>query len=179
MLISHVEGCILLVPSQFWDFIQAANVFFASRNKFRATKISKKCRIVRSWVGFERYRSQGGEISQYNGYWNGVMIFLWGITTHMCVIKLRQDWFENVWISIKLSLKFVPGGPISNIPTLVQITAWRRRGHKALSESMMVSLRIYGSVGLNELNIRYFLPTITSDNLARSPSLPNSIPTYN
>ena len=26
---------------------------------------------------------------------------------------------ENVWISIKISLKFVPNGPINNIPVLV------------------------------------------------------------
>ena len=37
---------------------------------------------------------------------------------------------ENVWISIKISLNFVPRGPINNIPTLVQIMAWRRPGHK-------------------------------------------------
>ena len=30
---------------------------------------------------------------------------------------------ENVWISIKISLKFVPKGPINNIPALVQIMA--------------------------------------------------------
>ena len=47
---------------------------------------------------------------------------------------------ENVWISIKISLKFVPKGPISNIPALVQIMAWRRSGDKPLSEPMMVSL---------------------------------------
>ena len=40
-------------------------------------------------------------------------------------------------ISIKISLKFVPKGPISNIPALVQIMAWRRSGDKPLSESMM------------------------------------------
>ena len=33
---------------------------------------------------------------------------------------------ENVRISIKISLKFVPKGPINNIPALVQILAWRR-----------------------------------------------------
>ena len=33
---------------------------------------------------------------------------------------------ENVRISIKISLKFVPKGPINNIPALVQIMAWRR-----------------------------------------------------
>ena len=27
---------------------------------------------------------------------------------------------ENVWILIKISLKFVPKGPINNIPTLAQ-----------------------------------------------------------
>ena len=47
---------------------------------------------------------------------------------------------ENVWISIKISLKFVPKGPINNIPSLVQIMAWRRWGDKPLSEPMMVSL---------------------------------------
>ena len=47
---------------------------------------------------------------------------------------------ENVWISIKISPKFVPRGPINNIPALVQIMAWRRPGDKSLSEPMMVSL---------------------------------------
>ena len=47
---------------------------------------------------------------------------------------------ENVRISIKNSLKFVPKGPINNIPALVQIMAWRRPGDKPLSEAMMVSL---------------------------------------
>ena len=31
---------------------------------------------------------------------------------------------ENVCISIKISLKFVPNVPINNISALVQITAW-------------------------------------------------------
>ena len=47
---------------------------------------------------------------------------------------------ENVRISINISLKFVPKGLINNIPTLVQIMAWRRPGDKPLSEPMMISL---------------------------------------
>ena len=47
---------------------------------------------------------------------------------------------ENVWISISISLKFVPEGPINNIPALVQIMAWRRPGDKPLSEPMQVNL---------------------------------------
>ena len=44
---------------------------------------------------------------------------------------------ENICIPIKISLKFVPGGPIGNIQALVQIMAWRRPGDKPLSEPMM------------------------------------------
>ena len=47
---------------------------------------------------------------------------------------------ENVWISIKVSLQFIPKGPINNIPALVQIMAWCRVGAKPLSETMMVIL---------------------------------------
>ena len=44
---------------------------------------------------------------------------------------------ENVWISIKISLKFVPKGPINYFPALVQIMAWCRPGDKSLSEPMI------------------------------------------
>ena len=47
---------------------------------------------------------------------------------------------ENVWIPIQISLKFVPQGPINNIPALVQVMAWRRPGDKPLSGPMMVRL---------------------------------------
>ena len=44
---------------------------------------------------------------------------------------------ENIWIPIKISLKFVPKGPMNNIPEFVQIMAWHRTGDKPLSELMM------------------------------------------
>ena len=46
----------------------------------------------------------------------------------------------NVWISIKISLKFVSKVRTNNIPALVKITTWRLPGDKPLSEPMMVSL---------------------------------------
>ena len=59
---------------------------------------------------------------------------------------------ENVRISIKISVKFVPKGPINNIPGLVKIMAWRQPGDKPLHEPMMVSLLTHMCVlGLNEL----------------------------
>ena len=47
---------------------------------------------------------------------------------------------ENEWISLRISLKFVPKVRNNNIPSLVQIMAWRRPGDKPLSEPMVVSL---------------------------------------
>ena len=43
-------------------------------------------------------------------------------------------------LQLKISLKFVPRGPINNIPALVQIMAWPGPGDKPLSEPIMVSL---------------------------------------
>ena len=43
----------------------------------------------------------------------------------------------NFWILIQISLRFIPKGPINNIPSLVQIMAWRRSGDKPLSQPMM------------------------------------------
>ena len=50
---------------------------------------------------------------------------------------------ENVRISINISLKFVPKGPINNNPALFQIMALPQSGDKPLSEPMMVSLLMH------------------------------------
>ena len=52
---------------------------------------------------------------------------------------------ENISISIKVSLNFVPKGRINNIWALILIMTWRRPGDKPLSE------RMYASLDLNEL----------------------------
>ena len=57
--------------------------------------------------------------------------------------------YENVWISIKISLKFVPSGPINNISVSVQIMAWYRQGDMPLSEPMVVSLLMHICVTVN------------------------------
>ena len=85
---------------------------------------------------------------------------------HLDTLKLGQDgrYFgrrhirciflnENIWITINISLKFVPKGQVNNIPALVQIMAWCRPSDKPLSEPLWVSLltHVYPSLGLNEL----------------------------
>ena len=42
---------------------------------------------------------------------------------------------ENIWIFIKISLKFIPKGPINHIPALVQVMVWHQPGNKALQGS--------------------------------------------
>ena len=77
-----------------------------------------------------------------SGKWRPFCLSL-DVLTHLPLNKmaanLADDIFKciflnkNVWIS----LKFAPRVRINNIPTLVQIMAWRRIGDKPLSELML------------------------------------------
>ena len=44
---------------------------------------------------------------------------------------------EKFCISIRISLRFVPKGPIDNKAALVQVMAWRRTGDKPFHEPML------------------------------------------
>ena len=83
--------------------------------------------------------------------------FLWKYDANLCLpintLRWKQDGChfpddifkciflnENLSISIEILIKFVPMGPINNIPALIQIMAWHQPGDKTLSETMMVSL---------------------------------------
>ena len=54
-----------------------------------------------------------------------------------------HDWKYVMYILIKVSLKFVPKGPINDIPALGQILAWRHPDSKPSSEPMVVSLLMH------------------------------------
>ena len=89
---------------------------------------------------------------------------------------------ENVWISLKVSLKPVPKVQINNIPALVQIMAWRRLAAKPLSEPMLGSLlmHINASLSLNELTLSYLWHACMTNDCTHpsiSPSLPAWITT--
>ena len=84
----------------------------------------------------------------------GIEIGCWSISHVALIVNTLRPWQngrhclddifnfiyldENAWISIKFSLTFVPKSPINNIPSLVQIMAWRRSGDKPLSEPMVL-----------------------------------------
>ena len=64
------------------------------------------------------------------------------IAFHLYDMKITDEIFksifnESVWISITISLKFVPKGRIDYKSALVQVMAWHRTGEKPLPESML------------------------------------------
>ena len=81
--------------------------------------------------------------------WSPKNTYCWLVTvTNSGVVnslRSRQNWFHfadeifkcivfngNVWIPVKISLKFVRKGPINNIPALVQIMDWRLDRRQAI-----------------------------------------------
>ena len=68
-------------------------------------------------------------------------------TTRLIIINVKDkhcpdDVFNWIIFNeiIKISLKFVPWGPLNDIPAMVQIMIWHRPADKSLSDPMMVSL---------------------------------------
>ena len=71
------------------------------------------------------------------------------ICTHI-LYPILTHWGRDKWTPfrrrqfqmhfLKISLKFVPKGPINNVPAMVQIMAWRRPGGRPLSEPVVVTL---------------------------------------
>ena len=94
-----------------------------------------------SWPGMICTRVP--QCSKTSGEWT-ILLTQWGRDKnrqHFADDIFKCIFFnENFWISIRISLKFVPKGPIENIPALVQIMGWRCPGNKPWSEPMLVSL---------------------------------------
>ena len=137
LTLAHVIVCSTTAPSHYltqsWFTIKGV-LWHSPESTFKAS-----ARATTLNHGFQNYTFEISAISPRH----------WSINT----LRLRQNghnfpdnifrWIflnENVWISINISLKFVPRGPINNIPTLVKVMAWHRPGDKPLSEPMMARL---------------------------------------
>ena len=100
---------------------------------------------------------------------NRKLTFSWKITPQGAIPPLNSslpgqnghcftyDIFRYIFVNekfctlIKISLKFVPKGPIDNNPALVQIMAWHRIGDKPLSKPMLIPFTdIYAALGGDE-----------------------------
>ena len=105
-------------------------------------------------------------VSLQGQWWPGLVLYLYGIGTERVNTSppgqnsryFPEDIFkyilmnEKFCILIRISLKFVPKGPINNIPTLVPIMACCLIGDKPLSEPMLTqSTDSYVALGGDEL----------------------------
>ena len=86
------------------------------------------------------------EIIQRTHYTYNTLLTLWSrdkmaaiFETNFLCIFLN----ENIWSLLDLLVKFVPNGPVNNIPSLVQIMDGCRPGDKQLLEPMMVCFLTY------------------------------------
>ena len=66
-------------------------------------------------------------------HWGRITMAAISQTTFTKCISLN----ENFWILNKIWLRYVPWGPVYNIPTMAQIMAWQQPDDKPLSEPMM------------------------------------------
>ena len=135
--------CIAIIVS--WRVSQAV---YRSANHI-VTKCQPSCYSLRMIY----INSNTSEISfYYRNQWSHCII-TYIITYTVNTLRPRQsghhfsydilEWIflnENVLITIKISFKFVPRGPINNLPVLVQIINWHQPGDKSLSDLMMVRL---------------------------------------
>ena len=92
----------------------------------------------------ERVREQSGWTRRpYKQYSYRLLLTHWGLDKMAAIfqttfsnghswMKMYEFWLTFHYISLMV--------PINNIPTLIQVIAWRRPGDKPLSEPMMVRL---------------------------------------
>ena len=120
--------CISLMKSSEWSLLSMRNAFNSTTYAISVSTNDNKRKFILTFLqnysahkGFNTLRPRQNERHFADDVFK--LIFL----------------NENVRISIDISLKFVPKDQINNIPSLVQIMAWRRPGDKPLSEAMLVS----------------------------------------
>ena len=90
--------------------------------------------------------------------WINLLLLLlthWGRNKIVAILQTFSNAFSwmKIWILIKISLKFVPKGPIDNIPALVKKLAWCWPGDKVIvwTSDDIINWCIYTSLSLNEL----------------------------
>ena len=132
------------------------NYFLLVSGSLRSNRSCTKC-TAQVGVSYRLYTvfSTDGSVPHWchYEYSRSVGIRLWLTCILSKLTHWGQDdifkcipWNKHVCIWIKISLTFVPKGPINNIPVLVQIMAWLQPGDKSLSEPMMVSPPMHMSI---------------------------------
>ena len=139
--------------SNFWNKDSDKNVLLKVANQStlitHGTPVSQNIHLVICIATLCRTVVEIWSSEDYNGQWINTM------RPRQNGHHFTNDIFkciflnESVWISIKISLMFVPKVRINKIPAkkkipaLVQIMAWCQPGDKPLSEPMMIRLPMH------------------------------------
>ena len=102
------------------------------------------CAWTKGWVNI-RY---AGDVRRHLAHDDVIVMWWWAFRINLSSPGQNDRHFagdifkyifanEMFCIFIRISLKFVPKGPIDNNLTLFFLMAWRRIGDKSLSESML------------------------------------------
>ena len=128
---------------RYWPFVRGIHrspVNSPHKGQWRgALMFSLNCVWINIWID----NRKAGDLRRDRAHYDVIVMYINSLRPRQNIRDSADDVFkcnflnENVWILIKISLKFVPKGPVNNIPTLVQIMAWRLTGDKPLSEPMM------------------------------------------
>ena len=105
------------------------------------------CNCITMWWNTTQFAQSSWIITEIWSHDHSLSLTHWGRdkmdASFLTTFSNAFSWMKiNIWNSIEISLKFIPKGPINNIPALVQKVAWLLLyvGYKPLSEPMFISL---------------------------------------
>ena len=77
----------------------------------------------------------------------------WGLNIMANILQMTFSniFSMNAWSLIRISLTYIPKGPIVKKSALVQVMAWRRTGDKPLSEAVLT--KTHDAIGHSELTL--------------------------
>ena len=106
--------------------------------------------IVKYNICYHTIKSKHAYNLADTAWWYGKVLYftgpLWRKSTHWgrdkmaAISQTAFSWMKIYQFRLRFHWNFFLRVQINNIPALVQIMAWRRRGNKPLSEPVMVSL---------------------------------------
>ena len=130
---------------RYWPFVRGIHrppVYSPHKSHWRGYLMYS---LICAWINVEVNNREAGDLTRHRDHYNiTVMLRPSQIGRHFADDNFKSICLhDNLWISLKISLKFFLKVQNSNIPVLGQIMAWCRPGDKPLSGPMMASLLMH------------------------------------
>ena len=112
---------------RYWPFVRIIHRLLVTSPHRGQRRGSLMFSLIYVWINCWVNNREAGDLRRNRAHYD--------VTVMICTFLN-----ENVWILIKIPLKFVLKGPMNDIPALIYMMAWHRPGDKPLSEPMVVRL---------------------------------------